>query len=201
VLQQQLHEAGFFSMEAFKMGDGQAFKALFTRYYQPLCYFSRQIAGEQGAAEEIAVDSFLKAWQRHKEFETLPALKAFLYIAARNASLDHLKKERRRQRREERWHGDLGEVEGSSNTLLNRIIKTEVLQEIRQAIALLPRHYEQVLDLSFNQGLKSKEIAGKLGIPLSTVDSRKTRGLDLLKKLLSDKSFLTVLLLLHHNSL
>lgn len=197
----EINKTTFFSIEAFQSGDERAFKALFDQYYQALCYYGQQIAGPRGAAEEIAVDSFLKVWERREHFESIAAIKSFLYITVRNASLDYLKQEGRRTKRELNWGQASPAVSNGDNTVLNQIIRTEVINEIRQAITQLPEHYNQVLDLAFNQGLKSREIAQQLGIPLSTVDNRKARGLAMLKKILSNKSFLTLLLLLHHNQI
>lgn len=188
-----------FSIEALRRGDESSFRMLFEYLYQPLCYFGLKITGDLSVAEEIAGDSFLKLWQRHKGFDSLVAIKSFLYISIRNGCLNHIKGEQRRIRRETDWGSAQGMFEEPN--IIGQIIATEALLEIRTAISGLPEHYKRVLHLAFNEGLKNTEIAAKLGLPQSTVDNQKARGIQLLQKTISKKNFLALLYILHLGSL
>lgn len=187
-----------FSIEALRRGDESSFRALFEHLYQPLCYFGLKITGNLPVAEEVTGDCFLKLWERHKGFDSLMAIKSFLYISIRNGCLNHIKGEQRRLNRETDWAAAQGAWQ--SPDIIGQIIATEALLEIREAIATLPEHYRRVLHLAFNEGLKNTEIAQHLGLPQSTVDNQKARGLQLLQKTLSRKSFLALLYLLHLSS-
>ncbi|MET3876462.1 RNA polymerase sigma-70 factor [Chitinophaga sp. OAE865] len=184
-----------FSIEALKKGDESSFRALFEHLYQPLCYFGVKITGNLSAAEEVTGDCFLKLWHRHKGFESLPAIKSFLYVSIRNGCLNYLKGEKRRVIREMDW--TVSQESFTQDNFIDQIIETEVLVEVRQAISTLPEHYRRVLHLAFNEGLKNTEIAERLGLNQSTVDNQKARGIQLLQKVLSRKSFLVLLLILH----
>lgn len=179
------HIAGF-SIEALQAGDERAFTALFHYFYAALCYFSEKITGNRPAAEEIVGDIFMKVWQRHTAFEQLSSIKAFLYISVRNSSLNFLDKESN-QRKQEQSFADLSEP--LEESVLNEIIRTEVLNEIYQAIGDLPEECSRVFKLLYRENKKPKEIAMQLGISVSTVNSQKQRGLMLLKRKLSGKSF------------
>ncbi|GAA4314092.1 RNA polymerase sigma factor [Compostibacter hankyongensis] len=186
-----------FHITALQNGDEHSFELLFRECYPALCYFGLRITGNHGVSEEIATDSLLKVWDRRRNFKSLPAIRSFLYTTARNAALNQLKYESRQERHLHLFSSHTSGI--SEHTVLNIITETEVLREIQQAIARLPQHYSSVIRLAYNEGLKSKEIAARLGIPLSTVDNRKARGLALLKKLLDARSFLALLMLLHHH--
>jgi RNA polymerase sigma-70 factor (family 1) len=176
-------------------GDRVAFGQIFTLFYRPLCFFATRLAGNSSAAEEIVQDTFFKIWERHADFLTLQSLKAFLYIATRNACYNY-----RRQQKSGNSHLEIiaGQYEPDEETVLHRIIETEVYRELTQAIETLPDQCRKVMKMSFD-GLKPKDIALELGITVSTVNSQKMRGISLLKGRLSgeDMAFLIMMFTIH----
>ena len=78
-------------IEKLKQGDPDAYASFFNTYYNPLCYFAAQLVRDKPAAEDIVKDTFIKLWQKHRDFETPQNVKAFLYITVRNASLNFLR--------------------------------------------------------------------------------------------------------------
>ncbi len=187
-----------FNLEALRNGSEAAFKILFDEYYQALCYFSLQVTHDLKASEEIAVDTLLKLWELRRDFDSPYAIRSFLYVSTRNASLNFLKSKERRSHREKVWASDLPDADDS---VFNSIIKTEVLREIHVAISRLPEHYSKVLHLAYSEGLKSVEIAERLQLPVNTVDSQKARGIALLKKMLGGNALVVLLALLGNGKL
>src|SRR5689334_21843027 len=78
-------------MGDFKKGSKEAFEEVYNTYHLQLYYFVRKITGNPEEAEDITSETFVKLWQLCARFETLQNIKAFLFIAARNASLDYLR--------------------------------------------------------------------------------------------------------------
>ena len=78
-------------IHAFKKGDPEALTAFSQLFYHSLCYFATQLTGSAAEAEKIVKDTFEKLWYKHRDFENAENIKAFLYIATRNASLNFLR--------------------------------------------------------------------------------------------------------------
>ncbi|WP_353196423.1 RNA polymerase sigma-70 factor [Parapedobacter defluvii] len=176
-------------------GNQAAFDALFRMFHPALCFFARRLASglPKGQAEEIVQDAFLKLWQRRTNFSDLSAIKAFLYIATRNACLNYIEKEQVRSRRHEQYLHSVDEVE---DAVVEEIIYAEVLREVSQAIDTLPEQCRRIIKMAYEEGLTPKEIAQVLNISISTVNNQKSRGVSLLKKRLSGNGFTFLLFFL-----
>ncbi|MET6999403.1 RNA polymerase sigma factor [Chitinophaga defluvii] len=181
-----------FSIDALKNGDPAAFSILFNKFYPHLCFFAQSLVEDKQVAEEIAEDVFVKLWQRHSKFEKLQNVKAFLYIATKNSCFDHLDSQAYKKKQLQEYKYEVSEREDESSTA---IIREEVLRKIAVAMDQLPDPYRQVMTMTY-EGLKNKEIAKQLNITESAVSTQKARGLNLLRKQLSNKEYLLALLIL-----
>lgn len=184
---------GTFSMDALRRGDKAAFNDLFSEFYPALCYFAEKILKDRFAAEEVVQGVMLKVWEKQADFDVFPALKAFLYISTRNASLNYLEK-LQRQRKHETVSSEAAPA--SEEVTLTAIFKAEVMREIYQAIGQLPDKYRRIMEMSYRDELKSTEIAERLNMPLNTVQKQKLRALEALRKLLSPRSMLILMMAL-----
>lgn len=173
-------------------GNQTAFNTLFRMFHPALCFFARRLAINllPGEAEEIVSDSFLKLWQRRSNFLSLSSVKAFLYIATRNACLNNLNKETVRHRQHEQY---LFNADGIEDTVIEEIIYTEVLREVSQAIESLPDQCRRIIKMAYEDGLTPKEIAAELDITVSTVNNQKSRGVRLLRQRISSSGFTLLL--------
>lgn len=169
-------------------GSQTAFDTLFRMFHPALCFFARRLTVSlyPGEAEEIVLDSFLKLWQRRSNFSSLSSVKAFLYIATRNACLNNLDKEEVRHRKHVQYLYSADDVE---DTVVEEIIYTEVLREVSYVIESLPAQCRRIIKMAYEEGLTTKEIATALNITVSTVNNQKSRGVRLLKKRLSNNGF------------
>ena len=61
------------------------------------------------------------------------------------------------------------------------LIERETMRRLFVAVDSLPEPYRRIFDLSFEEGLKNREIAAMLGISESAVKKRKARMLNLLR--------------------
>ncbi len=161
-----------------------AINYLFKRHYKPLCYFAWQLTGNKGEAEDIAGDVFLKLWRKHNDFETLRNIKAFLYIATRNACFDYLKHMQRKNASHEEL---LYLAETSEDIIQSHIIKSEILRNILFEVETLPPVRKQIFKLIYLENLTTSEIAQKLNITTDTVRVQKARALNLLRTQLLKK--------------
>jgi RNA polymerase sigma-70 factor (family 1) len=172
-------------MDAFRKGDEKAFSSIYDIYYGPLYYYTLRILGNSGEAQEITADCFMKLWKLKENFETLHNVKSFLYITARNASLNVLKQKKEYARRnEEMGYLLMQDMDGPS---MQDEVRSDVLTTVLSEIEKLPKQCRKILEFSFINGWKNSQIADKLGLTLQTVKNQKTRGIKMLKDALASK--------------
>lgn len=176
-----------------KNNDNRAFDHLFDQHFRALCYFASNLVGDKEEAKDIALNSFTKLWSRREYFDTLPNIKAFLYITTRNACLDYL----RMLQREDNRRKELAYLQPEAEeTIKNQAIESEVLQKIYAEVNNLPRKCRQVFQMSYFQGMSTTDIAGSLNLSESTVRNQRARALQLLRIRLSDKEWVLLCTLL-----
>lgn len=150
----------------FLQGDTDAFTQIVKMHNRPLRYFAWTMVKDREAAEEIANDSFFKLWQSRSSFDTLAAIRSFLYVVTRNACLNYVQSPRHRQR------ADMVEAEqllSSDPDVESRLIELELLDAIYREIEKLPQKQRDVFRLVFFEGLNVQEISEKLGITANAV--------------------------------
>ncbi|WP_353151421.1 sigma-70 family RNA polymerase sigma factor [Chryseobacterium sp.] len=170
-------------LEQFQSGDEMAFDRIFTMFHSPLVFFANRILLNIGMeiSKEIVLDVFLKLYDRREAFETLSNIKAFLYISVRNSCIKVIEKEKVNQKRFDLYTKNFDEFE---KNVLDNIVQTEVYEELYKAIDRLPETYRQIMGRIVS-GDTPKEISEELGIPVSTINTQKSRALSILKKSLS----------------
>lgn len=165
-------------LSSFKNGDQEAFKLLFKYFYQPLCFFSSKITGNPLDSEDIVQEVFIRVWQKQKNLEDITELKSFLYTSVKNSSLNYLSSNQIKDKHQQYL---LAQEEDYEGTILQVIVRAEVLRQIFDAVDTLPEQCRKVISMTFEEGKKPKEIAAALGITISTVNNQKMRGISLLK--------------------
>ncbi|MFY0254537.1 RNA polymerase sigma factor [Chitinophaga sp. 30R24] len=182
-----------FSIEAFRQGEESAFQLVFRYFFSAILFFNKSILqNDPAAAEEITEDVFIKLWQICSRFDSVSKIKAFLYIASRNACRNHIKQERRRSKKQD----FLFRNSEFDTDVDHAIIKEEVLREIALAIEELPPQCRNVMMMAYLQGFKPAEIAEKMNVSLSTIRNQQARGISLLRKKLNSRQFSMLLAIL-----
>src|SRR3989344_5288766 len=75
-------------------GDEKALEELFGRYFRQIYAFLYRYAGNAQDAEDIAQETFLKAWRNLKKFDVNKSFKTWLFAIGKNTAIDFLKKKR-----------------------------------------------------------------------------------------------------------
>ncbi len=140
-----------------RSGDALAFERLFERYHAPILNYLHRMVGDRALAEDLAQDSFVKAYRALPNTRPDLAFKAWLYRIATNTAISHL-----RRRKLIRWVPFLPTQDYASNESIERSVGRK--HDVEQALHLLPDHYAAVLVLRHYQGLSLAETATALGI-------------------------------------
>jgi RNA polymerase sigma-70 factor (family 1) len=180
----------------FSQGSPHAFQAIFDSFRMRIFYFVKKLIDDVPTAEEITSDTFVKLYRLHDRFNTINNIQAFLFITARNASLDFLKyRQRQREHLTDLQHHEEQEMDVPLFAETN--IEADVLQFIYSEIEKLPERSRMICKLHFIEGIPVREIASLMKISPQTVANQKHTALKHLRmKVLDRPGLLCVLLFL-----
>jgi RNA polymerase sigma-70 factor (ECF subfamily) len=163
-------------------GDRWAFDALVYRYEKELFGYLRHYLGGTEMAEDVFQQTFLQVHLKCKQFDPGRRVRPWLYTVATNQAIDYQRRNRRHRMAslDRRSRSDTEEEAGSLTALLDspepnpaqRAESAERHAQLRQAVEDLPEQTKQVVLLVYFRGLKYREAAEVLSIPVGTVKSR-----------------------------
>lgn len=182
-------EATNFSINDFQQGQPAAFSHVFDHYFNAVRFFAAKLLQNSPAAEDIAQETFIKLWENHAGFSNAKAIKSFLYITARNACYNLIKKSQNGAKNHRQWSGLWDE---SEDFVLNHLTRAEVVREIYMILNMLPAECRKVMRYYFIEGKENQEIATIMNISISTVKNQKTRAIYIIRKKLGNRSLLLI---------
>ncbi|SHF77740.1 RNA polymerase sigma-70 factor, ECF subfamily [Mariniphaga anaerophila] len=170
------------------------FDQIFLKYYHSLLLYGLKFIRDENDVHDIVQEVFVTVWEKEKYTFSDAHLKSYLFNSVRNGCLNHIRHQSVVNKHIEKQELSLliNELNfyGSGEKSL---IEKESLKEIYAAIESLPPKQKEMIELSRFEGLKNKEIAEKLGIPLRTVETRLFRALSGLRKVLTGKQIYILL--------
>jgi len=163
--------------------DRRAFEELVRRYERELYNYLRHFLGDAEMAEDAFQNTFLQVHLKCQQFQPGRRVRPWLYAVATNQAIDAQRRNRRHRAVSlDRRAGGNGQDDdaGSLVDLLDSeqpgpadyLESAEQRRCIRGAVDQLPDTLKQVLLLVYYQGLKYREAAEALSIPVGTVKSR-----------------------------
>ncbi len=178
------------SVAAALAGDDDAFVSLVRRYADGIYRFAYRYVRTGADAEDIAQETFVRAWRNLKTFDASKSFKTWLFTIARNAALDAIKKKK------PFLFSQIADDDGALDALLAPHLgaqpspealfdRARTREDLARLLRALPPDYRTVLVMRYHGALKFREIAEALGEPIDTVKSRHRRGLAFLRKLLA----------------
>ena len=175
------------AVEDARAGDGGAFEALVLRYQARIVNYASAMVHDAGAAEDVAQETFVRAWRGLGRFRGESAFKTWLYRIATNVARTHLDRRGRQARIGDRSLDDeteplqTADVPSPAPDAETSLVRREAID---RALAELPDELRVALVLRDVEGLDYKEIAGVTGAPIGTVESRIFRARRRLRTLL-----------------
>jgi RNA polymerase sigma-70 factor (ECF subfamily) len=177
-------------VRAAQGGDLEAFNLLVLRHERPVFNVALRLLRDVGLAEDATQDTFVRAWQAIRTFQT-GSVRSWLYKIATNRAYDMLRASARRPAGsleaepveiEPFWTtGGAGEESPDTHAL-----RQELSIYLERALTALPEDQRMVVLLVDVQGLDYHEVAEALGIALGTVKSRLSRARARIRQGLAD---------------
>ena len=179
-------------------GDEDAFLELYRRHHGGLYRYAIHMSGSPEAAADVVQDTFLTLIRHAGKFdEEKGSPAAFLFGIARNQLRKHHEREGRYVPLSDEFGSDLsqewsarpGHSNGNGRSpaspahvegILEGLERSEMAEQLREAVLTLPDHYRGPLTLCDLEGKSYFEAAALLDCPVGTVRSRLNRARSML---------------------
>ena len=166
-------------------GDRNALDQLFRRHYDRVHAVCRRITGNEADAADAAQEAMIAMVRGLHRFDGRSTFGTWAYRIATNASLDELRRRRRRPLvagREQPGHEHHELVDPDAGV---RIEQLGDRYQLDAALAALPEDFRVPVVLRDVADLDYADIAAVLDVPLGTVKSRIARGRGMLAATIS----------------
>lgn len=165
-----------------KTGDRTLFETLMRRYEREIYSYLRRYIGNAEQAEDAFQGTFVQVHLKCQQFDSSRRFRPWLYAIATNQAIDVQRRNKRHRMvsldaptssdsagRPTTWGEKLV---GDAVDPLDRASEHEDGRWVNDAVNSLGDSLERVVQLVYYQGMKYREAADVLGIPVGTVKSR-----------------------------
>ncbi len=166
-------------VERAQRGDKQAFDLLVIKYQRKLARLLSQFIRDAAEVEDVAQETFIKAYRSLSSFRGESAFYTWLYRIGINAAKNYLVAQKRRGFNTTNGFDieDAENFEGGSqlrelNTPESELMSKQIAQTVHQTLQALPEELRTAITLREIEGLSYEEIANIMSCPTGTVRSR-----------------------------
>ena len=167
-------------VQNFLAGDDTAFEKLLKRYLKPVYNFLYRITNNSSVIDDLAQETFIKAWKNIHRFDQSKNFKVWLFAIAKNTAYDFLKKKKTIPfsfYTSEEGDNRLEKISDGQMQPQELMVKSDLAQEIEKKLKKLPAHYRSILILHYKEDFSLNEIAVILRKPYNTIKSQHSRAL------------------------
>ena len=166
-----------------RRGSKDAMCRIYVKYKDYLLTLAKALLSEQATAEDVVHDVFVSFARSARKFQLTGSLRGYLTTCVSNRARDKI----RARTRQADALDSVNPVILDLNNPAQRVIETEQLTRLRQAVSQIPYEQREVVMLHLKGGMKFREIAKLRGVSVSTIYGRYRYGLDKLRSLLNSE--------------
>lgn len=166
-------------VERVKQGDKRAFELLVEKYWRKLTRLLSRMVRDPDEVEDIAQETFIKAYRALPQFRGDAAFYTWLYRIGVNTAKNYLAAKGKAMPTvsERAYSDDEDDVEErlvaqDINTPESELLSKQVAMAVNEAVEALPEELRTAITLREMEGLSYEEIANLMGCPIGTVRSR-----------------------------
>lgn len=162
-------------------GDQELLSELIRRYERELYSYLRRFLGDASLAEDAFQNTFMQVHTKSHLFDGKRRFRPWLYTIATNQAIDLQRRNKRHQlasldRPQKSAHAEVGTLmnllESDDLSPADKFDLRERMDWMRNAVAALPDQLAAAIGLVYFRGMKYREAAEELAVPVGTVKSR-----------------------------
>jgi len=162
----------------------EALAEAYRRHGGAVFGLAKRLLGDAAIAEELVQEVFLRLWDQPEKFDpSRGTLRAYLLAHCHGRSVDVLRSDASRRRREER---DARRTAEAGYDVEHEVWDLTVAEQVRDAVHQLPSGERAAIELAYFGGHTYREVAELLHEPEGTVKSRIRSGLRRMRDSLVD---------------
>jgi len=171
----------------FLNGDNEAFDNLLNIYLKPIYNFIFRLTRDMSSTEDLTQEVFIKVWKNLSRFNQNKSFKVWIFSIARNTAYDFLKKKKSlpfaffEDEEGNNWIDNIADDKILPNEILE---KADLAKNIEKSLGKIPKNYQIILLMRYQDDFSLMEIAEILKKPYNTIKSQHQRALQCLKKFL-----------------
>ena len=162
-----------------KLDDEKAFNILFYQHHARVYNLARRFLPFKEEAEEIVQIVFIALWENRKRIDEHQSLSGYILTIARHWIYNTIRKSIYQQ-------GYIDHLQQQNQSLdyvtEDAVLYNELNNLVDKFAKELPPKRSEIFRLSRNEGLSYREIANRLSISESTVNTQLTKALDYIRK-------------------
>lgn len=163
-------------LRAVAQEDEAAMAELYRRHGPAVYGIAQRIIGETTMAEEVLQDVFVRLWRQPGRFDpTRGELRPFLLREARSRSIDRVRANEARMRREDR--SSRNDAGGPADDIEREVWELIRSEKVREALSALLPAEQRAITMAYFEGHTYREVAELLGEPEGTIKSRIRLGM------------------------
>jgi RNA polymerase sigma-70 factor (ECF subfamily) len=163
-----------------------ALAEVYRRHGGAVYDLARRVLGDDTRAEEVVQEVFVRLWQQPERFDPDRGnLRSYLLASAHGRSVDMVRSEMSRRRREEQ---DARSTATAAYDLDREVWDLALAEQVKTALNELDPNERKAIELAYFGGHTYRQVAVLLGQPEGTVKSRIRAGLRRLQTSLAQVS-------------
>jgi RNA polymerase sigma-70 factor, ECF subfamily len=157
-------------------GEREAFRLIVERYQAPLVRFGWRMLGDRAAAEDVAQETFVKAYRALARYDVTRSFSTWIYRIAVNTCLD--RKRRSREQADDALEVPVAPEHGKA------LEQAATARAVQEALVRLPEEYRVALVLKDVEELDYDAMSQVLGESVSALKIRVIRARQKIAKIL-----------------
>jgi RNA polymerase sigma-70 factor, ECF subfamily len=169
-------------------GSQSAFEQIVRRYQRPIVSLIARMMGDRAVAEDLAQETFVKAFRSLAAFDTTRRLSSWLFRIAHNTAIDAMRRSRPPPASIDAPHvmsDAAGRNEPATPPEPDPVERQQLGLALEAALARLRSDQRAAIVLRYENGLSFDEIGTVLGVPEVTARSHVHRARKELARLLT----------------
>ncbi|HEY4506587.1 MAG TPA: RNA polymerase sigma factor [Candidatus Paceibacterota bacterium] len=178
--------------------DIRKFEEIVNQYQRDLVNFHYRFVGNRPEAEDLAQETFIKAYKKFDTLKEPDKFKSWLFQIGRNTVIDFF-----RRNKNKAFAMDSTILENIPDTTVDyqeRVASMEVTKELDRCIGQLVKEDRAIIKLLYYEGFSYKEISDLLNINENTLKSRLHRARKILLEQIQASSVLKDTVLQYDNA-